>query len=246
MSRTHLERHEKLASLGVFAAGIAHEIRNPLTAIKVRLFSLKRSAPSISSVQDDVQVISDEINRLERIVSDFLQFARPPELECRPVNVTTLVNEVGNLLEPQLARRSVQLVRSPTQEAWAQADSQKLKQVLINLIQNAGQSIEGEGTVSLRVQLRSQELLGRLTNAVAIEVADTGQGMPPEVVKRLFDPFFTTKEDGTGLGLPIAARIVELHGGVIEYETQPQRGTTFRIVLPRTLNYEEPSPNSAH
>ena len=232
-SRTHLERHEKLASLGVFAAGIAHEIRNPLTAIKVRLFSLKRSAPSISSVQDDVQVISDEINPLVRIVSDFLQCARPPELECRPVNVTTLVNEVGNLLEPQLARRSVQLVRSPTQEAWAQADSQKLKQVLINLIQNAGQSIEGEGTVSLRVRLTSQELLGRSTDAVAIEVTDTGKGMPPEVVKRLFDPFFTTKEDGTGLGLPIAARIVELHGGVIEYETQPQHGTTFRIVLPR-------------
>ena len=83
------------------------------------------------------------------------------------------------------------------------------------------------------MRLTSQELLGRSTDAVAIEVTDTGKGMPPEVVKRLFDPFFTTKEDGTGLGLPIAARIVELHGGVIEYETQPQHGTTFRIVLPR-------------
>lgn len=245
-SRTHLERHEKLASLGVLAAGIAHEIRNPLTAIKVRLFSLKRSIPDASSVQDDVQVISDEIHRLERIVEDFLQFARPPELECRLVSLGNLVRDVGNLLEPQLARRCVRLVRESMPEAWVRADPEKLKQVLINLVQNAGQSIEGPGTVTLRVVSARRTLLGSAADVAVVEVVDTGRGIPPEVVRRLFDPFFTTKEDGTGLGLCIAARIVELHGGVIEYDTQPQRGTTFRVVLPRVLHHEEASAHPAH
>jgi len=120
-----------------------------------------------------------------------------------------------------------------------------MKQVLINLVQNAGQSIAGEGVVTLRVAPARQVLLGHPLDVAVIEIADTGAGMPAEVVKRLFDPFFTTKDDGTGLGLPIAARIIELHGGLIEYDTQPQRGTTFRIVLPRATNHEEPSPNSA-
>lgn len=245
-SRTHLERHEKLASLGVLAAGIAHEIRNPLTAIKVRLFSLKRSVSGAASARDDVQVISDEINRLDRIVGDFLQFARPPELERQIICVERLMAEVGDLLAPQLAKKSVSLVREPVPRAWVLADPSKIKQVLINLIQNAGQSIDGKGTVTLRVVVTQQTLLGSASDVVIIEVADTGKGMPPEVVKRLFDPFFTTKDDGTGLGLPIAGRIVELHGGVIECDTQPHRGTTFRIVLPRVSYHEEPTPHTAH
>lgn len=245
-SRTHLERHEKLASLGVLAAGIAHEIRNPLTAIKVRLFSLERSVSDAASARDDVQVISDEINRLERIVGDFLQFARPPELERQMILVENLVSDVGNLLAPQLAKKSVRLVQEPVARAWVLADPSKMKQVLLNLVQNAGQSIEGEGTVTLRVVLARQVLFGSSSDVAIIEVADTGKGMPPEVVKRLFDPFFTTKDDGTGLGLPIAGRIVELHGGVIEYDTQPHRGTTFRIVLPRASYHEESTPNTAH
>lgn len=244
-SRTHLERHEKLASLGVLAAGIAHEIRNPLTAIKVRLFSLRRSAREMASVQEDAQVISQEILRLERIVNDFLQFARPPELACECLEVRSLVAQVERLLGPPLAGRSVRLVLEPSPGAWIFADSEKMKQVLINLVQNAAQSIAHEGRVTLRVVGARQELLGRMADVVRIEVTDTGAGMPPEVVRRLFDPFFTTKEDGTGLGLPIAARIVELHGGVIGYETQPQRGTTFTVVLPRVTPDEATTPNTA-
>lgn len=238
-SRIHLDRQEKLASLGVFAAGIAHEIRNPLTAIKVRLFSLKRSLSDIASARDDAQVISDEIHRLERIVNDFLQLARPSEPSFERVAVGTLLREAGALLEPQLAKRSVRLVVEDPPQAWLRADPRQLKQVLINLVDNGGQSIQGAGEVALRARTAAHALAGQMTETVEIEVADTGKGMSPEVVRRLFDPFFTTKENGTGLGLPIAARIVEQHGGVIEYETKVGRGTTFRLVLPRVPDYEE-------
>ncbi len=245
-SRTHLERQEKLASLGVFAAGIAHEIRNPLTAIKVRLFSLRQNSQSDTSREEDMQVISDEISRLERIVGDFLQFARPSEPELQLLALDTLLQEVCALLRPQLAKKSVDLVLEAAPEASLHADPQKLKQVLINLVQNAGQSIDGPGTVTLRARLTTHALRGRPTGAVAVEVADTGKGMPPEVIQRLFDPFFTTKEDGTGLGLPIAARIIDKHGGIIEYETHVNRGTTFRVVLPRASTHEESSTSIAH
>jgi two-component system, NtrC family, sensor kinase len=118
--------------------------------------------------------------------------------------------------------------------------------VLINLVHNGAQSIEGPGTVTLRARLTMHLLRGRSTDAVAVDVADTGKGMPPEVVQRLFDPFFTTKEDGTGLGLPIAARIIERHGGMIDYETHLNRGTTFSVILPHAPYYEEATTNTAH
>jgi signal transduction histidine kinase len=111
-------------------------------------------------------------------------------------------------------------------------DPNKMKQVLINFVQNGAESMGAGGTVTLRSRLDKQVLNGRNCAAVVIDVADTGKGISPEVQKRLFDPFFTTKEAGTGLGLPIAARIVEKHGGVIQYQTHPNRGITFSIVLP--------------
>src|SRR5207249_11205325 len=107
-----------------------------------------------------------------------------------------------------------------------------LKQVLINLVRNGAEAIGGAGTVTLRARAARAALGGRETDAVILEVSDTGKGISPEAEKRLFDPFFTTKESGTGLGLPIAARIVEKHGGVLQYQTQMNRGTTFGIVLP--------------
>ena len=117
--------------------------------------------------------------------------------------------------------------------ARVQIDPQQIQQVLINLIQNAADSIGQNGTVTLRARTGVKRLADRATEVVILEVADTGTGIAPEVEKRLFDPFFTTKETGTGLGLSIAARIVEKHGGALQYQTQVNRGTTFGVVLPR-------------
>jgi signal transduction histidine kinase len=106
--------------------------------------------------------------------------------------------------------------------------------VLINLVRNAADATEGPGTVTLRARAAQAPLGGQMQAVVILEVQDTGKGIAPEVAKRLFDPFFTTKDTGTGLGLPIAARIVEKHGGTLQYQTQPGRGTTFGVVLPRS------------
>jgi signal transduction histidine kinase len=232
-SRIMIERQEKLASLGVFATGIAHEIRNPITAIKVRLFTLKDSHRPGSDEHDDLQVIESEITRLENIVQEFLRFARPAEPDLLTLPLDGFLREVHALLLPELTKRAVRFELDLSANESVRIDPEKMKQVLLNFIQNAADSIEGEGTVTLRSRRDRQILDGRSLPAVVIEISDTGKGIPTEVQKRLFDPFFTTKEQGTGLGLPIAARIVEKHGGLIQYRTEVGHGTTFSILLPR-------------
>jgi signal transduction histidine kinase len=233
-----IERQEKLASLGVLAAGVAHEVRNPLTAIKFRLFSLKKSLPDSLADHEDLNVVHGEINRLERIVKDFLQFARPSEPELADMPVAGLLQDVKDLLGPELDKRSIHLTVEPFDSVMIHADRQQLQQVLINLVQNAADSIAHRGSITLRARQGASSALNQSQPMVTIEVIDTGKGMSHAVEKRLFDPFFSTKEGGTGLGLPIAARIVEKHGGFIQYLTQPNLGTTFSIVLPKIPSNE--------
>jgi len=237
-SQAIIQRQEKLAALGGLAAGVAHEIRNPLTAIKFRLFSLRKSLAALESENEDVTVIAGEINRLERIVKDFLQFARPSEPELVNLPVSRVIEEVRDLLKSQLEKSAIELNVEAADGLWVRADAQQLKQVLINLIQNAAESIGRDGKITLRGTKDRDSLGGASLPVTVIEVVDTGKGIPPEVRKRLFDPFFTTKEGGTGLGLPIAARIVEKHGGELRYETELNHGATFKLLLPRVGNDE--------
>lgn len=239
-----LARQEKLASLGVLAAGVAHEIRNPLTAIKFRLFSLKQALPEGFGENEDVEVINNEINRLERIVKDFLQFARPSLPEAKLVPIESIVTEVRDLLRTVLDQKSIELKLEADDATLVRADRQQVQQVLINLVQNAAESIGQNGTITLRVRREGASPSAPDQSMVTIDIVDTGKGIPPEVEKRIFDPFFSTKEGGTGLGLSIASRIIEKHGGFIHYSTEPNRGTTFSLVLPRVTNNE--SANPAH
>jgi signal transduction histidine kinase len=237
-SQAAMLRQEKLAALGGLAAGVAHEIRNPLTAIKFRLFSLKKSLPVALADNEDATVIADEINRLERIVKDFLQFARPSEPELVNLPAARLIEQVHALLRTPLDKAAIEVKFETTEDVWVRADPQQLKQVLINLVQNAAESIGREGTITLRVSGDEAHFAGERKPAAILAITDTGKGIPKEVQKRLFDPFFTTKDGGTGLGLPTAARIVEKHGGELRYETHPTRGTTFEVVLPRVIDHE--------
>ena len=231
-SRQLVERQEKLASLGMLAAGVAHEIRNPLTAIKAWLYlQQKHLAPGTPEFAD-AELIGREINRLEHIVKDFLQFARPSEPKFTALSAEQPLREIQTLMQPGLEKSAIKLVMGEVVQADVRVDPQQIKQVLINLVQNAADSIGHNGTVTLRARRDEKRLNNRQMEVIVLEVCDTGAGIPPEAEKRLFDPFFTTKDFGTGLGLPIAARIVEKNYGALQYQTQPGRGTTFGIILP--------------
>ena len=232
-SRQLAERQEKLASLGMLAAGVAHEIRNPLTAIKAWLHMQKKHLTQGTPEFEDANLIGGEIDRLERIVKDFLLFARPSDPELVTVQAEQPLREVQTLMEPELKKSRIKLALDGVAAAQVRIDPGQIRQVLINLIQNAADSIGKNGTITLRARLDEKRLSDRSTQVVILEVSDTGKGIPPEVGKRLFDPFFTTKESGTGLGLPIAARIVEKHQGALQFQTHAGRGTTFGIILPR-------------
>jgi signal transduction histidine kinase len=232
-SQELIEQQEKLASLGVLAAGVAHEIRNPLTAIKMRLFSLRKSLPSPARNNEDLAIINSEIDRLEGIVKDTLQFARPAEPAFAEIPAAELLGGVERLLATQLARRNIELTVEPAGDLVLRIDRQQVQQVLINLVQNAADSISGSGAITLRARSGVATFSRRAQPATLIEVSDTGKGIASDAERWIFDPFFSTKESGTGLGLSIAARIVEKHGGVIQYATRLHQGTTFTIVLPR-------------
>jgi signal transduction histidine kinase len=231
-SRLTIERQEKLASLGVLAAGVAHEIRNPLTAIKARVFTLKKAVGDQSTAQKDAYVIEREIGRLERIVRDVLLFARPAEPNRQLTSAMILLREVADLMRGQLEKSSITLSTAASVDAIIRVDPDQLKQVLLNLVRNAAESIGEGGQITLCLRTERTNLDGRVLDAAILEVVDTGKGIPHEVQKRLFDPFYTTKAVGTGLGLSIAARIVEQHKGALRYKTEMDRGTTFGIALP--------------
>jgi signal transduction histidine kinase len=231
-SRSLVERHEKLASLGMLAAGVAHEIRNPLTAIKAALFIQQKRLQAGTQEYADAEIVQREILRLERIVNDFLRFARPTEPVLTAMPVAETFQEIRSLLGPGLEKANIQFVMGPPPPWRVRADSEQIKQVLINLDQNAADSIGAKGVIRLGARRDRVRLADGETGVVILEVEDNGRGIPPEVQKRLFDPFFTTKDNGTGLGLSIAARIVEKHGGALQYQTRINRGTTFGIVLP--------------
>jgi signal transduction histidine kinase len=232
-SQLLVERHEKLASLGLLAAGVAHEIRNPLTAIKAAIFLQRKKFAPGSAEAADAELVAREIQRLERIVTEFLQFSRPAEPLLAEVSAQQPLREVQTLLAPELAKRNIRLLVEDSTSLAVNVDGEQMKQVLINLVQNAADSIGREGAITLRCRPDRKALSNGEAEVVILEVADTGRGMTHDVEKRLFDPFFTTKPEGTGLGLSIAACIVQKHGGALQYQTQVNRGTTFGIILPR-------------
>jgi signal transduction histidine kinase len=231
-SHSIIERQKKLAHLGEFAAGLAHEIRQPLTAINARLFTLRKALATHSAEHECAVVIQSELDRLNRIVEEFLNLGKPAEPNLAPISATAALKEVRDLLAPELEKKSIQLKLEHSEDARFRADAHQLKQVLINLIKNAAESITRNGIITLRAQREQRKLQGKVTDVAIIEVKDNGPGIPSDVQERLFDPFFSTKEKGMGLGLSISASIIEKHGGALEFHTRMGHGTTFGVILP--------------
>jgi PAS domain S-box-containing protein len=222
-------QHEKLAAVGTLAAGLAHEIRNPLNGAQLHVSflerALKKSGTATAEMNEAVDVVADEIKRLARLVSEFLDFARPKPLAKKPVSVGQLCDRALSLVGEQASNAHVKLVPDlPATDLVLLGDGPRLEQVLLNLVQNAIDALgaaEG-GTVTIRAR--------RQPRTATIEVEDDGPGLPrPDAP--VFDAFFSTKANGTGLGLAIVHRIVTDHGGSVDVESRPGR-TRFRVTLP--------------
>ncbi|HTO99628.1 MAG TPA: ATP-binding protein [Myxococcales bacterium] len=222
---------EKLAAVGTLTAGISHEIRNPLNAAGLQLAVLERR---ICKLTEDLQgplleplgLVRDEIRRLEHLLEDFLQFARPRELDARPVEVQGVLEAVLGLLGGDAERRGIALEQQIAPDLPSVlGDAERLRQVMMNLALNALEAAPRGGRV--RVTARAVD------RDVVLAVDDSGPGIPPENAERIFEPFFTTKASGSGLGLPIVHAIVIQHGGSIGYEKSPLGGARFWVRLPR-------------
>ncbi|MDL2269292.1 histidine kinase [Desulfosarcina sp. OttesenSCG-928-A07] len=229
-SRENLLQAEKMAMVGKLAAGMAHSIRNPFTSVQMRLFSMSRSLKLTGMQKEDFEVISDEINHIDTIVQNFLEFSRPPKLKMQSISPSMVVDMAIQLLCHRLDSYNVEatVYRDKILPA-IEADPDQLKEVLVNLIVNACEAMPGGGKINIYEDVTPTDTGG---HQVEIRISDTGTGVSPTTAERVFEPFFTTKEDGTGLGLSIVSRIIEEHGGSMNLSSVEGRGATFIIILP--------------
>lgn len=232
-SRRETLRSEQLAALGQWAAGLAHELRNPLTSMKILVQAAAErdgeGGPGLSG--RPLAVMEEEIGRMDKLLQSFLDFARPAALERRPVDLIPILEQKLVLMGPRMAMRSIAVeFEAPPGPIVVEADAGHLRQLFLNLMLNALDATEDGGRISLRVALEPDP--GGSPDVVEVEVADEGAGLPPGFGDRIFEPFVSTKETGLGLGLSICRRIVEAHGGTIVAEDRPEQGARFAVRLP--------------
>jgi two-component system sensor histidine kinase HydH len=243
-------RGEQLAAVGQLAAGIAHELRNPLMAIKILVQSASEG-PDGTLRGRDLAVVEEEIDRLESSIQALLDFARPPKPETVILDLRQLVRQTIELASPRAEQQHVSLISQlPEQAAIVEVDGVQIRQVLLNLLFNALDALSEGGVVRITVLRRTQRQFladedsdpglsalppaaGDPDDGYILRVADNGPGLPTELGNRIFEPFVSTKETGTGLGLPICRRIIEDHGGEIKARRGPQNGAEFVFWLPR-------------
>jgi len=242
----------KLVALGRLTAGIAHEVKNPLNAMMIHLellrtkinrglrptavpvaaggLSLAEARPAGRAEADalqHVEIIESEIRRLDEVVQGFLKFTRPEDLRLQPVRVKDVFDEILPLIAPEAEKNNVRVdVVAPAEVPWVNADAAMLRQAFLNLALNACQAMPHGGTLRLSCGPAPG-------NRVEVRFTDSGVGIPAEHLSKIFDLYFTTKDHGTGIGLSMVYRIIQLHDGEVEVESSKDRGTTFRVLLPK-------------
>jgi two-component system, NtrC family, sensor kinase len=218
---------EKLTALGRMAAGIAHEINNPLGGILLYSTSLIKKAPPDGTLHEGLEVIVNETLRCKRIIQELLEFSRERKPQKASANLNTIVERALSVVENEFRMRRIRVdKRLSTDIPESPLDANQLQQVLVNLLINAAEAIQENGTIGV------YSFLGPDENTVTVEVTDSGCGIPPEHMDRIFEPFFSSKEKGTGLGLAVSFGIVRNHRGYIEVSSQPGQGSCFSVTLP--------------
>ncbi len=219
-------RAQQMATLAQLATGVAHEIRNPLTAIKMLVQSTRSDHEMTTLRTEDLKIVEDQIRRMEKSVTSLLDFARPSPTERRPLIIREIIPDVIRLLEGQAGKQSVQLcLEDEAGDLTVNADRDQLQQLLLNLGLNALSVMPNGGALTLAVKNHADGMVGVL-------VSDTGPGIPPDVIGNIFKPFFTTRKQGIGLGLNICKRIAEEHGGTLTAANAATGGAVFELCLP--------------
>ena len=221
------KRNEKLSAMGELASGVAHEIRNPINAIGMiaqRLNKEFTTTHNQNEYLDITQLLRGEVNRINKIITQFLSYAKPIDVNLRPVDIKSYLSEVYKLFEDQAKQKSTNFVLKGTESITINLDADLIKQSLMNILQNAFDASKKDGEVTIKYF--------RISNNLIIEISDNGIGISTEQQKKIFDLYFTTKKDGNGLGLSISQKIISQHNGSISVTSKVNSGTTFKIILP--------------
>jgi two-component system sensor histidine kinase HydH len=222
-----------LAALGGLAAGVAHEIRNPLSSIKGIATYFGDKFEKDSGDKETADVMIREVDRLNRVISELLEFARPTDLKRKPTNIYELLAHAAHLVQQDAKIKHITIELPETKDKIQPViDPDRFSECLLNLYLNAIQAMSEGGRLSVRLTQQNNEW-------VDIEISDTGEGIHPEHLNQIFDPYFTTKTSGTGLGLAVVHKIVEAHNGRIRVDSRQGKGTTFTISLTTAAGFAE-------
>lgn len=238
-AQAQLIEQERLAALGRLAAGIAHELRNPLSVLSMRLDLIAsglrwKKTVEVWWLRQHLDHLQDATARALRIMSSLSMYSKPPRPEFRRVAVSSLLEDTHELIAYQARTRRVTVAVESEPRLSVNGDRGQLLEVLINLATNAIEATDGGGVLTLRARGEGGK--------VVLDVADTGGGIPPEIEARIWEPFFTTKSEGTGLGLHIVRQIIEAHGGEVGLSSRPGKGTTFLVSLPALVDPVREAP----
>jgi signal transduction histidine kinase len=228
---SQLDVATRLAAISRITGGVAHEIKNPLNAIALRLDLLRaRLGAPEEELAPELDILSQEVRRLDRVVKTLLDFSRPVQVSLRELDLVALAREVTDLMIPQarLARISLRF-EAPKEHAYIRGDADLLKQAVLNLVTNGIEAMKNGGELLVSV--------ARASEAVTLEVSDEGVGIPPELRDKVFQLYFTTKPKGSGIGLALIYRAVQLHNGTIDFTSENGRGTTFRLQFPGSVRH---------
>jgi signal transduction histidine kinase len=224
----------KLIELGTIAAGVAHELRNPLASIRTFAQLLPEKVDDPDFKHEFSKLVLSDVDRITKVIESMLAFSRPGQVTLADHSTTDLVEEALMLTAPRLKSKRIELVKQFHDQPHVKVDKQKILQVLVNIINNATDALPEQGRIRVATGVRQMDPIpgdNGTQRFAAIEITDNGAGIPAAVRNRIFDPFFTTKKDGTGLGLSISQKIVRDHGGVITVSSIEGKGTTFAVNL---------------